>query len=104
MNKKLWEILVPAEWNWGCKIPIDHHRNWDDKVREIAEGLTILKTARGHWVSKRNNRFIEKMIPVRIMCTEKEINEIADFTAGHYGQQAVMFYKISDEVIIKEYK
>lgn len=37
------------------------------------------------------------------MCSEKEINEISDITARHYNQNAVMFYKISNDVKIINY-
>jgi hypothetical protein len=43
------------------------------------------------------------MIPVRIFCNRPQINEISDITAAHYRQLAVMCYRISNEVIIKDY-
>jgi hypothetical protein len=47
--------------------------------------------------------FAERMIPVRICCTEVEIEKIADLTAAYYMQQAIMFYRVSDKVQIKHY-
>ena len=41
------------------------------------------------------------MIPVRIACSEEEINKIIDITMVHYDQLAVMAYIISEKVIIK---
>ena len=105
MKKYLWEILVPVE-NINSMLreefDIKVHQAWDEKVRQVAGGLTIMKTGKGNWIDT-NEVCIEKMIPVRIMCTKKQINDIADMTAEHYRQTAVMFYKVSNEVIIKMY-
>jgi len=38
------------------------------------------------------------MIPVRIACGEKQINEIMKITIKHYRQEAVMAYEISQKV------
>lgn len=98
----LWEILVPVTSDQG-QIPVSHHRIWDESVRAISGGLTILKTARGYWVSPSGDLFVETMIPVRIFCSEDEIDRVADLTAKHYDQEAVMYYRISDKVIIKHF-
>ncbi len=98
---ELWEIFVPSAFNDGAEVNIEHHRLWDDHVRGIAGGLTILKSAKGVWESPDGTIFREKMIPVRIFCSEVEINEISDFTMQHYDQHAVMAYRVSDHVIIK---
>jgi len=73
---------------------------WDKKVREIANGLTILKPAMGQWISPDGNVFAERMIPVRIACSESEINNIAIMTKEYYDQLAVMYYRISDRVVV----
>jgi hypothetical protein len=44
------------------------------------------------------------MIPVRIVCTSREIDTIADMTAAFYEQKAVMYYCLSHEVYIKHYE
>jgi len=103
--KMLWEILVPTERNPNDeeKNPyrLRYHRVWDERVKAIAGGLTVLTPVRGTWVSDENEEtFKEKMIPVRIMCTRSEIMEIAEMTKKYYAQLAVMVYKISDEVHI----
>ena len=41
------------------------------------------------------------MIPVRIVATREEINRIVDLTLTYYDQEAVLCYKLSDEVILK---
>jgi len=92
MTKKLWEILVPGGYGFN------HHAIWDSKVMDIAGGLTVLRPLKGRWVSPDGEVFKEPMIPVRIMCTDKQIVKIADMTMEHYGQQSVMVYKLSDEV------
>lgn len=104
MDKFLWEILVPTIHPNGRPIRTRYHRVWDEKVRTIAGGLSILQPLKGQWVSPDKTLFCERMIPVRIGCTEAEINAIADMTAKYYNQQAVMFYAVSSKWIIKHYE
>jgi hypothetical protein len=116
MKKYLWEILVPAQGPLvvagkaiaakNAQIPVAYHRLWDLQVMQIAGGLTIMRTAKGGWASIHWDDvyiYCEDMIPVRIMGTEKQIIEIADITARHYRQKAVMYYKITDNVVIRRY-
>ena len=102
MNKKikLWEILVPAS-KKKHKISYEHHKKCDSKVMEISGGLTILKTTKGQWISSDNTLYNDKMIPVRIACSESNIHKIIDFTLQHYNEECVMAYLISDKVIFK---
>lgn len=102
MVTSLWEILVPTLKN-NKPIRVRYHRVWDAKVREISQGLTILKPVKGQWLDKDNVLFDERMIPVRIRCTDDEIDKIADMTAKYYNQKAIMFYAISERVYIKHY-
>jgi hypothetical protein len=107
--KALWEILVPTVKNLHAKVKKRfyrkrYHKLWDAHVRAMSGGLTVLPpTTNGEWVSPTGEIFSERMIPVRIFCTEDEINAVSDFTAKHYNQQAVMFYVVSDRVTIKNY-
>jgi hypothetical protein len=98
----LYEILVPATLD-DKEIEVQYHRLWDKKVNKITGGLTIHKSTKGYWTSPEGDLFVEKMIPVRIMCTAEQIKRIADITAEHYKQKAVMFYRISDRVIVNHY-
>lgn len=98
----LFEILVPTIMD-GKPVRTRFHKVWDKKVQDIAGGLSILKPIKGKWVSPDKELFTERMIPVRIACTLSQIVEIADLTASYYNQKAVMYYRISDFVIIKEY-
>lgn len=99
----LYEILVPTQTNAGKPIRTRQHREWDNRVRKIAGGLTVLAPAKGQWVAPDLELFRERMIPVRIMCTAEQIEDIAFITAMFYDQKAVMFYKVSDEVRINHY-
>ncbi len=99
----LWEILVPTNYNNGKEVEVDHHKKWDNFVQKITRGLTILKKSKGIWINTRETTFEESMIPVRINCTKKDIEKIADFTATHYKQEAVMYYLVSSEVVIINY-
>lgn len=105
MNK-LWEILVPTVMERDGKtvsIRTRYHRVWDEKVREISKGLTILEPTKGQWISPDGSLFAERMIPVRISCSDSEISKIADMTASYYNQQAVMYYEISRNVVVQHY-
>lgn len=97
----LWEILVPTQFNDGKPIRTRYHRVWDAKVREISGGLTIMKPAVGQWISEENELYKERMIPVRIACTEEDIEKIIAFTMKYYDQLAMMAYAISSKVIIR---
>lgn len=105
----LWEILIPTskpasfpgKKRWFSK---KYHQQWDAKVIAISSGMTILHPTKGQWVSPNGITFKERMIPVRIACTKEQIERIVDLTAAFYRQEAVMAYKISDDVIIKHYK
>lgn len=100
----MWEILVPTQRNDGRPISTRYHRVWDSKVREISQGLTILKPSMGHWVDPVDNvLYKERMIPVRIMCDEDQIDDIMDFTASYYEQKAILAYAVSTECKIKHY-
>lgn len=104
IDKKLYEILVPTIRNDGRPIREKFHRVWDAKVYEITGGLTVLKPTKGKWVSAEEKLFEERMIPVRIACTKNQMDKIIDMTIDYYEQLAVMAYKISDEVIIRNKK
>lgn len=86
--------------NCGKPFRTRHHRVWDERVRRVAGGLTIFKPARGQWVAPSGELFNERMIPVRIACTEAELTRIVEITLKHYDQLAVMVYKVSDDVRI----
>ncbi len=128
-EKSMWEILVPTEkrvktrapgpsdvppgaeyrevreaWERRNSYTTRYHRVWDEKVRAITGGLTILTPAKGQWVSPSGELYAERMIPVRIVATRAQIEEIIDHTLEYYDQLAVLCFKISDEVIIKERK
>lgn len=99
----LYEILVPTMMN-GNPVRTKHHKEWDKKVKKITGGLTISKPTKGYWVSYDGVVVEERMIPVKIYCTDVEMDRISDITAEHYKQDAVMFYLISNYVHIKKYK
>jgi hypothetical protein len=100
-NKYMWEILVPTVSNEGKPYRTRFHRVWDKKIRDISNGLTILTPAKGQWLSKSGELYVERMIPVRILCSREDIEKIIDITMVYYNQLAVLAYKISDEYILK---
>lgn len=104
MSKGMWEILVPTERRLepGKYYTTRFHRVWDEKVRKITGGLTIMSPAKGQWTHPTTGElFKERMIPVRIIATREEIEKVIDLTLTYYNQLAILCYRISDEVIIK---
>lgn len=97
--RELWEILVPTSDKHNNLYDVCHHKDWDRKISYICGGLSLLDPISGRWFSE--TMFEETMIPVRIACTREELDRIIDFTMEHYKQEAIMAYKISNEVIIK---
>lgn len=99
-KQQLWEILVPTVRNDGRPFRLRYHRVWDERVKAISGGLTIVSPVRGVWVSPTQEVFKERMIPVRIMCTKDEILAIATMSKTYYEQEAIMVYLVSAEVFI----
>jgi len=98
--KKLYEILVPTQYGDTLKpIKTRHHKVWDERVQKISGGLTILSPGKGKWIYK-GVEYPERVIPVRIMCSEEQMGEIVKITIQHYRQKAVMYYVLSNEVYI----
>jgi hypothetical protein len=104
MNMELWEVLVPTVHGNGRPIKTRFHKVWDKQVCTITGGLTVLTPAKGKWAPKTGDVVAERMIPVRIACTREQVDLIVDMTLKYYNQKAVMAYRISDAVIIKEAK
>jgi len=99
-DQHLWEILVPTVRNDGRPFKLKYHRVWDERVKAVSGGLTIVSPVNGVWVSPTNETFKERMIPVRIMCTREEILAIAEMSKVYYEQEAIMVFRISREVYI----
>ncbi len=94
---KLYEILVPTMYGDTIKpIRTKHHKNWDAKVQKLTGGLTIFTPGKGVW-EHEGETFLERVIPVRIMCADDIMAQIVQITIDHYRQKAVMYYVLSDE-------
>lgn len=102
-RRALWEILVPTVRNDGRPFRLRYHRVWDARVRAISGGQTVMPVAKGYWLSQ-DQLYAERMIPVRVLATREEIEMIVEMSLDYYDQLAILAYKISDEVIMKERK
>lgn len=103
-DRRLWEVLVPTVRPGTGEqkfFKTRYHRLWDEKVRAISGGLTVLNPVKGQWVSPSGELFRERMIPVRVVATREEIDKVVQLVIDHYDQEAVMAYEISSEVILK---
>jgi hypothetical protein len=96
---KVWCILVPTLMGKNF-VRTKHHKRWDEYVREITGGLTILAPSKGQWVNDNNEVVEERILPVNIACTDEQLKQIVEFSLKHYRQDALMYYKVSDEVYI----
>jgi hypothetical protein len=65
-----------------------------------------MPVSKGQWVSPKGELFIERMIPVRIACTESQIDQIIMMSIEYYEQEAVLAYLVSERVklVYKEEK
>jgi hypothetical protein len=103
--KKLWQILVPCVRNSGKPFRTRHHKEWDRQVRLVTGGLTVFPPVKGQWEDPKTNiLYSERMIPVNIIASEKEMSKIVKLTAKHYDQIAVMYFLVSNEVLIYNHK
>lgn len=105
----LYEILVPTEMDRDVvggentrPIRVRQHRVFDEKVKSISGGISILPVLKGTWIDNTGSEYKERMIPVRIACTHSQITEIAEWALKFYNQKAVMYYKISNECYFVE--
>lgn len=101
LSNQLWEILVPCNWNTGKPVRRRHHEEWDKRVRAVAGGLTILKPGLGQWLHE-GKLYKDRVIPVRIRCSAREIQTISRLTLNHYRQLAVMYYLVSETCVVIE--
>lgn len=63
--------------------------------------MTIMSPGKGKWVHN-GVEYVEKVIPVEIMCEESEIKKILDMTVKHYRQKALLAFAISSETFYIE--
>lgn len=97
---KLFEILVPTIYGDTMKpIRTKHHKRWDERVKKLSGGLTVLTPGKGTWVHEGVD-YVERVIPVRIMCDDKTMKKIVAITLQHYRQKAVMYYVLATECYI----
>lgn len=99
-QRYLWEILVPTTQD-GKHISKQHHKKWDEEVRKISGGLTILSPAVGQWINPQDELLEERMLPVRLIASESQMEAIAELTLMHYNQHSVMYYVLSKHFKIK---
>jgi hypothetical protein len=95
---KLWEILIPVCDNSGKRFAARHHATFEEMVRTMAGGLTKCAPVEGQWVDGKT-LYREKMQPVRIATTARNIKKLALLAKAHYRQLAVMYYPLSEGAV-----
>lgn len=98
----VWQIMVPCTDNEGRPYRTRYHRVWDEKVKEVSNGLTIHAPSKGKWHDNDGKLFEEYMIPVTFIATKEQATEIAEFTLKYYKQKAVLCYMVSTDYILIE--
>lgn len=88
---KMWEILVPEA---------SPNQEWVDKIISIAGGATIGSCNIGWWVNDDSEPILDNITPVKILCTEAKIKEIAEYTREYYDQICVMYYLLSKQTFL----
>lgn len=96
-NNFLWEILVPFNDNDGKKVP-----NGATQEVGLVRSLDCwrpvhLQDGQGQWLAD-DVTYFDRVIPVRIMCTEKQIETIMHYSLTFYNQKAVFCYLVSENV------
>lgn len=94
-EKKLWEMLIPENY-----LKTKQFTLWQELVHDISGGITILSTAKGTWISPKGDLLKDAMVPIRFIATEVEAQTIAELSLVYFEQQAIMYYKISDQPVI----
>ena len=99
LDLPMWEIFVPAS-NIDAEFSYEHHKIFDEFVKQKAQGITVMRGAKGEWISPSGVLFKDRIIPCRICCSIGDIHSIMRFALKHYNQEAIMAYKISDHVLM----
>lgn len=100
VETQLWEILVPQKDALGASWRAGMHDEWDSMVTTMTGGLSICKPSIGKWADQKGGVSREHMIPVRIACSEEQIQRIMKITLKHYVQEAIFVSLISKKVFI----
>lgn len=98
---QLWEIFVPTVRSNGKPYKLRFHKVWDQKVKDLVGGLSVLPKIKGYWLSPKQELFVEEMIPIRIMCSEEQIENIVIMSLDYYEQEGIMYYLVTNDVRIK---
>ena len=97
---EMWEILIPKYSNDGEQYTAAHCNEWKENILLITKGLTELNPVKGYWINKKT-KYIEDMIPIRVLCDETNIEKIIEETITHFDQEAVLAYVISNNIKLR---
>lgn len=89
-------ILKTCENNFdrGWIFTTKHHRIFYKFILNLSKGYSVLNELEGVWQNEKGTIYQEKMIPVRIACTDEQIKEIAEFAKAHYEQEAIFVLEL----------
>ena len=59
-----------------------------------------MPVAKGQW-EFHEKLYQERVIPVQVVASREQIEQIVNITMEYYDQLAVMAYKLSDDVILR---
>ena len=97
--KNLYEILIPVADNDGHTFSNSYRKIFVDILIKETGGLSVLPTVKGFWIDK-GITYADENTPLRVICTGEDIERFAYIAKEHFNQLAILYYKISDDVVI----
>lgn len=98
----LWEILIPVSHKDGTPVTEKDHRIWWSSLEAIGAHQFLVPAAMPWFVNEPHLVGV-RMIPFRVACTREQITKVANLTATYFGQDAVLLYRVSDDVTLIRY-
>lgn len=95
---RLYEILIPVNYNDGTPIPDYLRQEWIRYATVLAGGSTVRPNVRGQWYYN-GHTYDEPMTPVQIAVPAPEgLDELVTLAKEWFQQETIMYYVISNEV------
>lgn len=98
----LWEILIPVTHKDGTPVTEKDHRIWRSSLEAIGVHQFLAPGA-VPWIVNEPHLVGVRMIPFRVACTQEQITQVANLTASYFGQDAILLYRVSDDVTLIRY-
>lgn len=95
---RLYEILIPVNYNDGTPIPEYLRQEWIRNATALAGGSTVLPEVQGKWY-QNDFLYAEPMTPVRIALADGfSLGTLIEDAKRWFHQEVIMYYVLSTEV------